>query len=85
MQVYFANVGFYTYRFNVNWLKDKKHWTLEGVKADKNLTPGSKEMKVLEGIHKRNRSFRVDGPSKLDQEFLQKCYGKLMRTVYGYR
>ena len=65
------------YRFDVHWLKDKKHWTLEGVKADRNLKAGSKEMTILEGIHERNKSFKVDGPSKLDLEFTEKCYGKL--------
>ena len=67
------------YRFDVHWLKDKKHWTLEGVRSDNNLT--REEMKVLEGIHKRHRSFKVDGPSKMDLEFLQEYYGNLMMTL----
>ena len=58
----------------MNWLEDENHRTLEGVKGDDNLTEEDK--KILEGIHKRNKSFRVDGPSKSDLEFLQKCYGK---------
>ena len=61
----------------MNWLEDEKHRTLEGVNGDDQLT--EEERKILEGIHKRNRSFKVDGPSKIDLEFLQKCYGNSMQ------
>ena len=61
----------------MTWLEDKNHWKLEGVKGDKNLFP--KEKEVLEGIHKRNKSFKVDGPSITDMKFVQECYGKLTR------
>ena len=61
----------------MNWLKSENHRTLEGVWGDNSLT--RLEKKILEGIHKRNKSFRVDGPSRTDLYFLQKCYqGKLI-------
>ena len=60
----------------MSWLKDEKHKTLEGVYADENLS--EEERAILEGIHERNKSRNVDGPSKIDLEILQKCYGKLL-------
>ena len=60
----------------MSWLKDEKHKTLEGVCADENLS--EEERGILEGIHERNKSRNVDGPSKIDLEILQKCYGKLL-------
>ena len=48
------------------------------MRSDDTLT--EKERKILEGIHEKNESFNVDGPSEQDLEFLQKCYlGKSMQ------
>ena len=69
-----AYIAIIVSRFDVRWLKEKKHWTLDGVKGDDKLSP--KEKIILEGIHKRNKSIPVDGPSVEDQKFLEKCYGK---------
>lgn len=65
----------------MNWLKDTKYRTLKGVESDNNLTPEQK--KILEGIHKRNLSFTVDGPSRTDLSFLDQCYGELYHIVEG--
>ena len=64
------------YRFDLCWLKHEKHRSREGVRRDDTLT--EKEKEILEGIHKRNKCRNVNGPSKLDLEFLQKHYGKSM-------
>ena len=68
-------------RFDVNWLKKKKHRTLEGVESDHFLK--KKEKEVLRGIHKRNGSFALS-PSKTDYQLLQKCYSKYMNGSAHY-
>lgn len=60
------------FRFDMNWLKNEEHRTLEGVKADQNLAERQKN--ILEKIHKRLKRITIDGPSKTDLKFLQKCY-----------
>ena len=70
------------YRFRVNWLKDVKHRTLAGVESDSNLTKEEKE--ILRGIHQRNNSLNMKGPSATDLNFLEQCYGWLIEFVlYG--
>ena len=64
----------------MNWLKDKKYRTLEGVESASNLT--AKEKEILRGINKRNYS-SVYVPSKTDLHFLEQCYGtKFSESLY---
>lgn len=57
----------------MEWLKDEKYRTLEGVEDDTRLTEHQKI--VLKGINKRNHSF-VPCPSATDLHFLEQCYSK---------
>ena len=58
----------------MNWLKNAKHRTLQGVVTDRRLT--NEEKKILTGIHKRHLKM-ADRPSVGDYTILERSYGKL--------
>ena len=64
-----------TFRFNKEWLKNKKYHKEDNIKADKTLSGLEKD--ILLGIHKRHMQC-ADRPSSMDYEFLSSCYKKRM-------
>ena len=64
-----------TFRFNKEWLKNKKYHKEDNIKADKMLS--ALEKNILLGIHRRHMQC-ADRPSSMDYEFLSSCYKKRM-------